>query len=175
METFTGDQLQIVNESVALSEEVVCNHYKMSVNQWLRHRYDVKTVIDLDQTEIVDGPFAQIVRYRGRKKDTLLGSSSYDFYKICIQDHAIITALKTSIGLTLFPFTLYIMTHELIHIVRFARFLAGFDASPDEKMIEEARVHEKTHEILSPLAVEGMDSAFRYYESWRNHLENFVI
>jgi hypothetical protein len=175
METFTKTQIQIVNDAVAMSEEIVCNFYKMSVNQWLRHRYDVKTLMDLDQTEIVQGPFAQIIRYKGRRKDTMLGSATYDFYKICIQDHAIIAALKSSAGLTLFPFALYIITHELVHIVRFAMFLTGFDASQEEKLKEEARVHEKTHEILYPLGVPGMESAFEFYKNWRNQLGNMLI
>ncbi|RJP83360.1 MAG: hypothetical protein C4522_01115 [Desulfobacteraceae bacterium] len=175
MDTFTPDQIQIVNDAVAMSEEVVCNYYKMSANQWLRHRYDVKTLADLDHTEIIHGPFAQIIRYKGRRKNTMLGSSTYDFYKICIQDHAILAALKSSAELALFPFTLYIITHELVHIVRFAKFLTGFDASPDEKIKEESRVHEKTHEILHPLGVAGMESAFRFYRKWRNHTENLII
>jgi len=175
MEKFTQDQINIVNDAVAMAEEIVCNFYKMSVNQWLRHRYDVKTLIDLDRTEIIHGPVAQIIRYKGRRKDTMLGSSTYDFYKICIQDHAIISALKGSAGLNLFPFALYIITHELVHIVRFAKFLTGFDASPDEKLKEETRVHEKTHEILNPLGVTGMASAFAFYKNWRNPLEDLRI
>ena len=175
MEKFSPGQIKTVNEAVATSEEVVCNFYKMSTNQWLRHRYDVKTLADLDHSEIIHGPFAQIVRYRGRPKDTTLGSSTYDFYKICIQDHAIISALNRSSVLKLFPFALYIITHELVHIVRFAKFLIGFDVSPDEKLKEEATVHEKTHEILSPLQVAGMENAFEFYENWRKPLEKMRI
>jgi len=175
MKKFNLKQIKTVNEAVAVSEEVVCNFYKMSTNQWLRHRYDVKTLVDLDSSEIVDGPFAQIIRYKGRRKDTSLGSSTYDFYKICVQDHAILSALNKTADLKLFPFVLYIITHELIHIVRFARFQTGFDVSSEEKLKEETRVHEKTHEILSPLNVTGMQNAFEFYENWRNPLEGKYI
>jgi len=85
MEKFSLDQIKTVNEAVAVSEEVVCNFYKMSTNQWLRHRYDVKTLIDLDGSEIVDGPFAQIIRYKGQRKDTSLGSSTYDFTRFAFR------------------------------------------------------------------------------------------
>ena len=83
---FTNDELIIVNNSVAMAEELVNNHYKMSVSQWLRPKYDVKTLADLAEDEIVTGPFAQIIRYEGKLKDGVLGSSAYDFYKVCIQD-----------------------------------------------------------------------------------------
>jgi hypothetical protein len=175
MKKFSPNQIKTVNEAVAVSEEVVCNFYKMSTNQWLRHRYDVKTLVDLDSSEIIDGPFAQIIRYKGQRKDTTLGSSTYDFYKICVQDHAILSALNRSAELKLFPFVLYIITHELIHIVRFAKFLIGFDASSEEKLKEESRVHEETHEILRPLNVSGMQDAFEFYENWRNPLEGMRI
>jgi len=175
MENFSPNQIKTVNEAVAISEEVVCNFYKMSTNQWLRHRYDVKTLSDLADSEIIHGPFAQIIRYKGWPKDTTLGSSTYDFYKICIQDHAIISALNGSSVLKLFPFALYIITHELVHIVRFAKFLIGFDVSSEEKLKEEAKVHEKTHEILSPLQVSGMKNAFEFYKNWRNPLEKISI
>jgi len=70
---------------------------------------------------------------------------------------------------------LYIITHELIHIVRFAKFLIGFDVSSKEKLKEETRVHEKTHEILRPLNVPGMQNAFEFYENCRNCLEEMRI
>ena len=175
LQKFTSDQIKTINNSVAMAEELVCNFFKMSVNQWLRHRYDVKTLVDLDEEEIVHGPFAQIIRYKGRKKDTSLGSSTYDFYKICLQDHAIISVLDRDASLMLFSFVLYVVTHELIHIVRFAKFLMSFDASPDQKIEEETIVHEKTHEILFDLRVPGLKTAFEFYEKWRRPIDDLKI
>lgn len=146
---FNADQIKIINNSAAIAEELVSNFYKISESQWLHHRYDIKTLIDLKDDEIVHGPFAQVIRYKARKTHTSLGSSMYDFYKICFQDHSILLALQNMPKIELFPFSLYITTHELIHIVRFGKFLQNFDASPKEKMAEEMRVNEKTHEILS--------------------------
>ncbi len=155
-EQFNKEQIEVVNQSVEMAEELVCNFYKLSVNQLLRHRYDIKTMVDLSPDEIIYGAFAQVIRYEGRKKDTTLGSASYDFYKICIQDHSIISAIRKTSGLNLFAFTLYIIIHELVHIIRFSRFLQNFEASPGEKLAEEARVHEKTLEILSKHSVAGI-------------------
>ena len=78
-----------------------------------------------------------------------MGSATYDLYKICLQDDAILVALDQHPELAMLPFALYIITHELIHIVRFSKFLQGFDASAEERLSEEKRVHERTHEILT--------------------------
>ncbi len=168
---FNADQLQTINHSVTMAEELVSNFYKMSASQWLRPKYDVKTLAELTSTEIVDGPFAQIIRYEGQRKGSILGSGVYDFYKICLQDHTIIKVLQANSELTLLPFSLYIITHELIHIVRFSKFLQNFDASPDEKLEEEYRVHEITHKIIEHLTLAGIDNVIDYYHRWRTPLE----
>lgn len=168
---FTCEQLSVVTHAVGIAEELVSNHYKMSASQWLRPKYDVRTLAELEPAEIVDGPFAQIIRYQGQPKAASLTSSSYDFYKICLQDHAILSALRQNPDLQLLPFTLYIITHELIHIVRFSRFLQGFDASAEERLAEEQRVHARTHDILLGLKLTGLPDVLRFYSDWRRVYE----
>ena len=169
---FNREQVQIAYQAVSLAEELVSNHYKMSANQWLRPKYDVKTLIDLSPAEIVDGPFAQIIRYQGQRKGSSLGSESYDFYKVCLQDHTILAAIEHTSPLPLLSFCLYIIAHELIHIVRFSRFLQNFDASADEKLAEERRVHQTTHEILASLTMNGLEKVLDYFHLWRLPLEH---
>lgn len=167
MPLFNPEQLAVINTSVSMAEELVCNHYKFSATQWLKLNYDIKTLTDLRPDEIVQGPFAQIVRYTGWRKNHTLGSSMYDFYKICIQDHSILSVISQSPELQLLPFSLYIIIHELVHIVRFSQFMQSFDASRDEKLNEEKRVHEKTHEILVSLRLAGLMEILSFYEQWR--------
>lgn len=174
LEKFNQDQLKVVNNSVAMAEELISNFYKMSEAQWLHRRYDVKTLVDLCHNETTDGPFAQIVRYKGQLKDTSLSSSTYDFYKICLQDHSILAALKQSPGMELFPFILYIVAHELIHIVRFSKFIQSFDASCEEKNMEEKRVHEKTREILSSVRISGLADVLKFYSKWHTTFDGLL-
>lgn len=171
---FTTDELVVVNNAVAMAEELVSNHFKMSDSQWLHPKYDVRTLADLADNEIVDGPFAQIVRYEGKPDDGLLGSSSYDFYKICIQDHAILDMLRKRTEIALFPFNLYVVTHELIHIVRFSRFLQNFNASAVEKLAEEHRVHGITREILDPLKTHGLQDVLAFYGTWHAPIDGLI-
>ena len=154
-----------------MAEELVSNFYKMSASQWIGRKYDVKTLTDLDRNEIIHGPFAQIIRYKGQRDNTTLGTSTYDFYKICLQDHSILLAMEQSPLVQLFPFILYIVTHELIHIIRFSKFFQQFEASAEEKMTEERRVHEITHEILSNVQVSGIKNALNFYDEWRAPLD----
>ena len=169
--TFKRDQLVVINNAVAMAEELVSNHYKMAASQWLRPKYDVKTLADLTEDEIVAGPFAQVIRYEGKLKDEVLGSSAYDFYKICIQDHAILATLTANARLRLAPFALYVVVHELVHIVRFSRFLQHFEASEAEKLAEEHRVHRITHDILNPVKADGLDTVLDFYGSWRSPID----
>ena len=169
--TFRDNELVVVNNAVAMAEELVSNYYKMSASQWLRPKYDVKTLADLAEDEIVDGPFAQIIRYEGKPDGGLLGSSAYDFYKVCIQDHAILGILAAHPRIALFPFALYVVAHELIHIVRFSRFLQNFDASHAEKLAEERRVHGITHAILEAMKIPGLDEVLDFYGTWRSPID----
>jgi hypothetical protein len=172
LQRFKKGELKVVNEAVAIAEEMTSNAYKMSSAEWRGRRYDIKTLADLTPDEIVHGPFAQIIRYMGRKPETSLSSSEYDFYKICLQDHAILSTLERVPALELFAFTVYIVTHELIHVIRFAKFLQAFDASATEKMMEEARVHEKTQAVLRPAGISGMDTVFDFYRGWQGPLDD---
>ena len=169
--TFTPAQTQEIEHAVRMAEDLVSNYYKMSASEWLHPKYDVKTMVQLTDSEIVQGPFAQIIRYKGQPKDKALGSSAFDFYKICLQDHAILDAIERDPELELFAFALYIITHELIHIVRFAKFAQSFEASPGEKMDEEHRVHAYTHDILQPLQIPGLIRVLDFYARWRKPLE----
>lgn len=171
LEKFNSDQIGIVNDAVITAEELVNNYYKLSSTQWLQFKYDIYTLADLAGDEIVFGAFAHVIRWEGKQKDSDLGSAVYDFYKVCLQDHAILGALSKYPDIHLFPLSLYLVTHELIHIVRFSKFLQYFDASEEEKSVEETRVHGLTHDILQDVRVSGMDNVLHFYQKWRLPIE----
>ena len=173
LDRFEQHHIDTVNNAVVMSEELVSNAYKMSTSQWLRRKYDIKTLVDLQPDEIVTGPFAQLIRYEGQRKNSSLGSASYDFYKICLQDHSILSALDRWPRIELMPFAMYIVIHELIHIVRFSMFLQNFDASVEEMMTEEKRVHQKTHEILQSVTVDGLHHVLDFFDKWRATFDGF--
>ena len=175
LQKFNGKQLKIVNRAAEMAEELVSNYHKISATQWLRRRYDIKTLADLSPDEIVSGPFAQIIRYKAQPKGSSLGSSTYDFYKICLQDNSILSVTRKSPAIKLCPFALYIIAHELIHIVRFSDFLQNFNASDEEMMAEEARVHKNTHSVLKSVKLYGLSTVLKYYDKWRISFDELQI
>ncbi|OGR26879.1 MAG: hypothetical protein A2277_17605 [Desulfobacterales bacterium RIFOXYA12_FULL_46_15] len=171
---FNIDELQKVDEAVKISEELVNNFFKMSSGQWLRNRYDIKTAKDLDRHEHVHGPFAQVIKYEARKKEMPLGSSSYTLYKVCLQDDAILSTVQKK-DLLLEPFLLYILSHELVHIIRFSKYKQRYENKneSDVTLDEERLVHLLTYEILKPFPISGLVKVFEFYKDWRivNRLE----
>ncbi len=167
-QVFNSHELHKVEEAVALAEELVSNYFKMSSAQWLRIRYDIKTADQLNQSEMVDGPFAQVVGYEGRKKNAELGSSMFDYYTICLQDKAILETIGKKDELMLFPFLVYIVIHELVHIVRFGQFQQIYESSSKAEcaMNEERMVHDLTWKIVSNEFLPGMDKVLEYYKKW---------
>ncbi len=157
----------MVTRAVEMSEELISNYYKLSSSQLSRLNYDVKTCAHLAPSEIVSEHFAQIVKYKLRKKNALRETEAEDFYQICLQDHAILQALEDHPELAFLEFLLYIVCHELIHVVRFNRFLQQFNASAEEKMAEERRVHARTREILSCVSMSGIAPVLAFYGQWQ--------
>ena len=172
LEYFSSDEIRIVNDSVIIAEELVSNEYKLSATQLLRLNYDVKTLANLTDQEIVDDHFAQILRFTEKKKNDLPDAPFKDFYKICLQDHSIISVLKQYKELDFFSFMLYVVSHELIHIIRFSRFLQHFDAPLSEKNEEEFRVHAKTHDILFKVKLDNLKPVLKFYENWGQTHQN---
>lgn len=164
---FSPDQIAEVSRAVATAEHLVSDYYKLSATRMRQLNYDVKTAADLSGHEIVADHFAQIVRYRAEKAESLLKTQTDDFYKICLQDHSIIPVVRDFENIGLYPFLLYIICHELVHVVRFRRFQQRFSVPDEQKRSEEIRVHRITHEILAAQQIAGMDSVFGFYENWR--------
>lgn len=167
-EYFNREELLKVEEAVKISEELVNNYFKMSSGQWLRNRYDIKTARDLEGHEQVDGPFAQVIKYEARKKEASLSSSSYTLYKVCLQDKAILCAVQRE-NFLLEPFLLYILSHELVHIIRFSKYKQRYENKneADVTLDEESQVHLLTYEILKPFPIPGMAKVFEFYKDWR--------
>ena len=169
---FNKDELGKVDQVVVRAEELVNNHFKMSSGQWLKNRYDIKTAKDLASHERVTGPLAQVVKYEGRQTGVPLGSSSFILYTICLQDPAILDIIRTRPHLLLDPLLLYILTHELVHVVRFSRYEHRYENVGEDHatVAEELRVHQLTHDVLFRVSMLGMPDVFEFYGEWHKKL-----
>ncbi len=149
-----------------IAEDVTANYFKISTAQWKHVRYDIRTLAELRAEEITESAFAQITRYGGKRDHTPGGERYYDYFKICLQDHNIMAAVERDGPLELFPLTVYVVTHELVHVVRFCTFLQRFDAEPVKRQQEEVRVHEITQKALGTLGLSHLDYVLRVYQNY---------
>jgi hypothetical protein len=161
---FHQNHKELLTEAAVIAEEVISDYFKLSASHWRRAPFDILTLEALRAEEISHHALALVAKYKGCPQDRLLGSAAFDFYRVCLQDHNILNTLKHCAELSLFPLLLYIVTHELVHIVRFSQFLALFEAREEQKQEEERQVHRLTQKILAPLKVRDLSPVIRFYD-----------
>ncbi|UCG11556.1 MAG: hypothetical protein JSU72_13600 [Deltaproteobacteria bacterium] len=167
MRTFNQAETKIVSHAVEIAEDVTANYFKISTAQWKNVRYDIRLLDELSADEITESAFAQITRYSRNPDHTVQASRHYDFFKICLQDHNMTAAVERDEPLHLFPLTVYVVTHELVHVVRFSKFLQRFDADAKERQREEARVHGITQNALGILNLPNLAYVLRAYKNYQ--------
>ncbi|MFZ2088430.1 MAG: hypothetical protein WAU47_07620 [Desulfobaccales bacterium] len=165
---FQEQHREPLREALVVAEEMTSDFFKLTSRHWLAARYDISTLAHLREEEISPYALAMVAKYDGYPPGRVLRSSSFDFYRVCLQDHNILKTLAARNDLKLFPFLCYILTHELVHIVRFSQFDARFETSPEDKRREEDRVHRLTWKILAPLNSLDLGPVIQYHqEHWQ--------
>lgn len=170
---FEAEEIDVLARAIDISEELISDFFKISTSEWKRYRYDIQSLGNLFEEEITDIAFAQIRRYLRRPGEKTRGSEPGDFFKICIQDHVIRRAVRRDSHIDLFPLTAYVVIHELIHVVRFAKFLQRFDSTPAEQDAEEKRVHALTYDLLQKTRLQGLPEVLAAFRDCRT-MENFL-
>lgn len=171
---FKCHEIEILRQAIEIAEEVISDFFKISTSDWKRYRYDIQTLKDLHEEEITDSAFAQILRYARGPCQRSRGSEPGDYFKICLQDHVIRRALKRDAHIRFLPLGTYIVTHELIHVVRFAKFVQHFQTTETERVAEERRVHALTHRMLKERKIEGIPEVLDVFEDF-GAMEKFVM
>jgi len=166
MTFFEPHQLMTLSDALDIAEDATGNHFKFSLGQWKKHRYDVKTLSSLDGYEAASAALAVLNKGKAVMHGHGSKTKSLDFYLICLQDPSILKVLERDGNLSLLALLVYICTHELVHIVRFCNFFQRFDAQEKEKILEEKVVHRTTFEILRKLSLPNLDYVL---DSYQNH------
>jgi hypothetical protein len=165
---FRTQHREPLREALVVAEEMTSDHFKLTSRHWLQARYDISTLADLRAEEISPHALAMVAKYDGCPQGRELRSSAFDFYRVCLQDHNILKTLTSRQDLQLFPLLCYILTHELVHIVRFSKFEARFETSAEDKRREEALVHRLTWKILAPLNSLDLGPVIQYHrQHWQ--------
>ncbi len=149
---FEARHLRTIERARRQAEHLVWRFYALSGREGERIHYEVKTLRDLQPEEVADGALAHLVCYDFVQR---LGShilQQYELYRICLHDDRLLDVARAlPPPLDLRALLLYVLTHELVHIVRFAQRLQRIDLPPSERAAEEAIVERTTWRILTNL------------------------
>ncbi|MBI5250864.1 MAG: hypothetical protein HY912_15360 [Desulfomonile tiedjei] len=130
-----------------MAERLTTGYFCLPQDEWRRNPYGVFTRKEVDVSLYEKDAFANVVRYR--KPISRRPATCEEKYGIVLQDPNILLALLRSSKHDLWSMGLFILTHELAHIVRFRKFGVDFFAAPEEAGTEERIVHDITREILA--------------------------
>ncbi len=144
---FTQSDLETISRAAKLAENLTCDFFGLPSNEWKLNPYRMLTLKNVSRDFHIDQVFAHVVRIQTVKKSSKVSEAS-GLYGVVLQDPYILRELFRTESLELWPLALYVMTHELTHIVRFKKFEVDFFGSGVDRKNEEEAVDGFTREIL---------------------------
>lgn len=161
---FTESDRFIVNRASLLAESLVLRYFDLAPDEWIRNPYSLFTWKETAPWLRDSNVLAQTVRIGSKnKRSNSKAGVDTSCYGVLLQDPAILRTLLRPDKHDLWTLGLFVLTHELVHIVRFRRFGADFFGAGEDREKEENLVHQVTREILS--GVENTDKLLSLYES----------
>lgn len=154
-EIFDPKQREAAFRAFRVAEDLIGDHFALAAIDSRNHPVDLRTLVELRAEEVVPaGAFAQVARYDERGS---IASLARTLYRICVQDHAVLNRLRDERGaVDLFPLLVYVLTHELVHVVRFLRHQGPFHPTDRGRAAEEAIVHEITRRVLTRAPIHAL-------------------
>ena len=147
---FSSPQRSLVFRALEEAEERTAGYYCIPPFRWERLRYDLLTRIDHGWEPL---PEPMLARVRCLQRVHM--HRPFDFYRIELNDGSILEAAKRE-DLTrhLYPFFVYILTHEMVHMVRLSSILDNeLHISEFCDQSEEYRVQNISRNILTGSSV----------------------
>jgi hypothetical protein len=161
---FGREHTPLLDEALYVAEHTCADYFKLGGAGWKALRFELGTRSTLWPGEGTPLALAKLARYE--PAHPRLPSAAGHLYRICLQDGPILRLARRD-DLDLAGLLTYVLTHELVHIVRFNRFEHLFEAAPGERSAEERRVHQITYDILRPLRAPGLSAVLERYTAFR--------
>ncbi len=155
-----------VGEVWEASETLVGDHFRVDLRDLERFPYDLRTLASLQGQEKTRRALAQVCKYEYQKNPPPLNLRGGEFYRICLQDNKILHTVQTQPPSMLKALLRYVVTHEIIHVIRFSLDPSRFYLRPKEKGIEERYVHRATYEILRSFRDPDIEPLLERYRPW---------
>ncbi len=161
---FNQDEIPVLDRAWLLARSLVAEAFRLDLEDFRSWPVDIKRYPELAPEEMAEGVFAQLFRYL--RPGPVVRGGRPDYYRICLYDPVILAAVAKEPGLMLEPLLTYVLTHEFIHVARFARFMELFSLGEEARRAEEEIVHRETFRLLRPVTLPGLDLVLDLY---RNH------
>ncbi len=159
---FGPREVETARRAYLLAEDVTGDSFALPSLDNDRHAVDLRTLADLDPREVVPADvLAHLVRYEGQDRPV---RPPRTLFRICLQDHTILRRLRAEGGaFPLFSLLVFVLTHELVHVVRFLKHHQRFDATDAEREAEESLVNTITCRLLRQVRVPGLCEVVRRF------------
>jgi hypothetical protein len=144
---FTASDLVTICRAASLAERLTEKHFDLDKDHWKSEPYTILTLKQVNRGLYEPDVFANVIRYKARIDHET--KPVPERYGIVLQDPNILRALLRQSQHDLWTISLFVLTHELIHVVRFKKFDVDFFAEPGLRQTEESLVQSITREILS--------------------------
>lgn len=166
---FDKQQRLWVGEALEIAESLAEGYFQVNLGNLEQFPYDLQTLANLKSQEKTRRALAQVCKYEYSKTTPPLKRRTKEFYRICLQDDKILHAVwaETSSLALLKPLLLYVVTHELIHVIRFSVDPQRFFLRPEDKKVEEKDVHCVTYELLKSFNDPQVGLWLDRYRPWR--------
>lgn len=145
---FDSYQKSLAQKAGRVAQSLVTNYYCIAPREWQSMRYEVKTLKALRSSEVADHALAQTLCYSFCRQAGPRVIEQGNLYRVCLQDHNILEAAARR-KVRLQPVLTYVLTHELVHVVRFGQRLQKVDLPLELRPLEEQNVERTTRRILA--------------------------
>lgn len=122
---FTRSDLETISRAARLAENLTCDYFDLPADEWKTNPYRMLTIKHVSRDFHIDQVFAHVVRIQSASNASI-ASNAKDMYGVVLQDPYILRELFRSESYELWTLVLYVLTHELTHIVRFKKFDVDF-------------------------------------------------
>lgn len=143
---FNATEKTIIYSAVEEAADHLRKFYCFSPREWFNYCYEVRTDRDGERETTAARAFAEVRAYEPALKKPVPPPG--DQYQIRLFDRNILRTLWKKSDLEFYPFMLYILTHELVHVARFCQNLHPVSCDPEALKKEEERVHDLTRQML---------------------------
>ncbi len=144
---FNPIEKKIIYSALDEAADYLRGFYCFAPREWFNHCYDLKTELEGEVNCSPKKAFAEVRQYTPIRENFSLFPK--ERYQICLFDKNILRTLWKQSTMEFYPFMVYILTHELIHVARFCQNLHPFDCDQESLQKEEEKVNQLTQQVLN--------------------------